>query len=593
MAKKSKGKNKEHSKSGGVEIVSKPEIPGDEKKESAKRVRFQTKDAIILLVIILISLAIRIYGLSFPPKVYFDETHYVPAARDYLSQGRIDRNYIHPPLAKEILAGFIRVFGDKPVVWRLPSVLLGLVMIVFMYLLALKMFRNRFAAVVASCLLSFDFLHITQSRIATLDMYIACFIFLGFYYAYTYFDELNLTGDEKADRNRSYVNVVLSGIFFGMALSVKISAIGGVLGAFAYVVFMLWKEYKGPNVKMLKKLGTLSLLFVISMFIVYFISHVPLFIKDTSKLDTDDIKSWPKFAEKLKVHDNAAKEQIWSNLSQESRKALEEHKFGESMTDAHQKIIVADLNKMIGDTTFYNPDAFKDIQFWDESERLKKKGYSNLSKRDSRRFRRLIIETIYWDELKHIDGIVTLKWMTYDRTFKFHYTDKFTHPYLSQMWQWPIVHRPIWYEYDKDQNGYTRGIVAIGSLLFWWSFIPVLLDMLYRSFKEKDHRVIFIVCGYLSLYLFWLTSLSHFGGYWHFKGGFFYYMLPCVPFMALGLTETLNDLRDNKIGKVSIAIYSLGIIAFLIFFYPILVGIPISQTYYNYIMKLNIFKNWI
>ena len=730
MGKKSKGKSK------GLDKTKNQKTEADSKKveitESGKNqhVNFDRLDLIILLVILLISMGLRVYGLSFPPKVYFDETHYVPAARDYLTPGRIDRNYIHPPLAKVIMAVFIKFFGDKPVVWRVPSVILGLVMIIFMYLLGLRMFKNRFGAAMAASLLAVEFLHITQSRIATLDIYIACFIFLGYYYAYMYFEDSPSIETGKRDvLRRPYKNVILSAIFFGFALSVKISAIGGVGGAFLYVVFKLWQEYHDKDSGFIKKTGEkfvntlnmfaqlikLSAIFTCVMVVVYVLIHIPIIIKDTSPMSLGDVKDWGKLSEQVRKKDNTAKVKIWENFSQESKNIFDNPKKDGSITltgnsilnwdnlvgslknsqsplvkrvynhlstssrelidslpennelskkdkktilnalnelikrkdfydksvfggialsedgkkllsktieglsddeiehfnrlileaifsediaktynEKDKEIIVADFNKMIKTKGFYQPEAFSGIQYWDQSKKLKDKGYENLSPKEMRRFHRLIIQTVYWDHIKYLDNDVKPKeWLTYERTFKFHYTDKFTHPYLSQMWQWPIVHRPIWYEYNKGKDGMIRGIVAIGSLLFWWSFIPVLLDMIYRAAMERDHRVVFILSGYLPLYLFWLSSMSTHGGHLHFKGGFFYYMLPCVPFMVLGLTETLNDLRDNKIGKVSIVIYSLGIIAFLIFFYPILVGIPISQKYYDYIMKLNIFKNWV
>jgi predicted membrane-bound dolichyl-phosphate-mannose-protein mannosyltransferase len=51
--------------------------------------------------------------------------HYVPAARQMLEPvlpGPL-LNPMHPPLAKELMAVSIRVFGDVPLGWRYPSVL--------------------------------------------------------------------------------------------------------------------------------------------------------------------------------------------------------------------------------------------------------------------------------------------------------------------------------------------------------------------------------------------------------------------------------------------------------------------------------------
>ncbi|MCE1245834.1 MAG: phospholipid carrier-dependent glycosyltransferase [Firmicutes bacterium] len=492
MAKKDRNK---------VENTAGPDIPGngeavikgDTKVKLDSHIKFDRLDLMILLIIIVISLGLRIYGLDYPKAVYFDEVHYVPAANDFLKDGAVDRNDIHPPLAKMIIAFFIKIYGDYPLGWRAGSVVFGLLMIVCVYLLALAMFKNRFAPIMASSLLAIDFLHIVQSRIATLDIYIAAFILFGYYFIYMYYDQPPVLSKEN-ERVRPVKYLILSAVFLGCAVAVKISAIAGVGGAFLYALFMHIRENRKHLLKSAGYMIQMIALFTAVLLGVFVLSHVPVFVRMAGQL---------------------------------------KKQYAEDPQRAKQKPYISELMSQYKDR------------------------------------------------------------ITYKRTFKFHYTEKFTHPYLSQMWQWPIVHRPIWYEWTKDPvTGMLHGIVAIGSLLFWWSFIPVLLDMIYRGFKDKDNRVVFILCGYLPLYLFWLSSFSSYQG-WHFKGGFFYYMMPCVPFMALGLTETLNDLRDNKIGVTSIVIYCVGLVAFLGFFYPILTGIPIPQHYFDYLMKLNIFKNWI
>jgi dolichyl-phosphate-mannose-protein mannosyltransferase len=81
-------------------------------------------------------------GVTTPEKFYFDEAHYVPAAREMLEPvlPSLLLNPMHPPLAKELMAVSIRVFGDVPLGWRYPSVLFGSLAIVEMYLCGLVLF---------------------------------------------------------------------------------------------------------------------------------------------------------------------------------------------------------------------------------------------------------------------------------------------------------------------------------------------------------------------------------------------------------------------------------------------------------------------
>ena len=66
-----------------------------------------------------------LFGLTTPEKFYFDEVHYVPAARQMLEpvMSAPMLNPMHPPLAKQLMALSIRTFGDVPLGWRYPSVL--------------------------------------------------------------------------------------------------------------------------------------------------------------------------------------------------------------------------------------------------------------------------------------------------------------------------------------------------------------------------------------------------------------------------------------------------------------------------------------
>jgi hypothetical protein len=58
-------------------------------------------------------------------KIYFDEVHYVLAARQMLEpvMPAPMLNPLHPPRARQLMAPSIRTFGDAPRGWHYPSVL--------------------------------------------------------------------------------------------------------------------------------------------------------------------------------------------------------------------------------------------------------------------------------------------------------------------------------------------------------------------------------------------------------------------------------------------------------------------------------------
>src|SRR6266478_4858774 len=74
-------------------------------------------------------------------------------------------NPMHPPLAKELMAVSIRVFGDVPLGWRYPSVLFGSLAIVAIYLCGLALFTAQGPAVASALIAFFNQMVFVQSRI--------------------------------------------------------------------------------------------------------------------------------------------------------------------------------------------------------------------------------------------------------------------------------------------------------------------------------------------------------------------------------------------------------------------------------------------
>jgi dolichyl-phosphate-mannose-protein mannosyltransferase len=132
--------------------------------------------AFVVIIFFAAHLALLV-GVTTPEKFYFDEVHYVPAARQMLEPVMPTPmlNPMHPPLAKQLMAMSIRVFGDVPLGWRYPSVLFGSLAIVAMYLCGLALFAARGPAVAASLLAFFNQMVFVQSRIAMLDIFALAF----------------------------------------------------------------------------------------------------------------------------------------------------------------------------------------------------------------------------------------------------------------------------------------------------------------------------------------------------------------------------------------------------------------------------------
>ena len=116
-------------------------------------------------------------GVTAPDKFYFDEVHYVPAARQMLAPATSAPvlNPMHPPLAKQLIALSIQSFGDIPLGWRYPGALFGSLAIVAVYLCGLALFTAQGPAIAAALIAFFNQMVFVQSRIAMLDIFALAF----------------------------------------------------------------------------------------------------------------------------------------------------------------------------------------------------------------------------------------------------------------------------------------------------------------------------------------------------------------------------------------------------------------------------------
>ena len=143
-----------------------------------------------LAIILGISALLRIIRLGTPNEVVFDEVYYVDGARDLLANGVELTNgkpefVVHPPIGKWMIAIGIKLFGDNPIGWRISAALFGVVSIFLIFLVARKLFKSDFLALLSAALASIDGIHLVMSRTALLDIFLMTFL-LGAFTALIY-----------------------------------------------------------------------------------------------------------------------------------------------------------------------------------------------------------------------------------------------------------------------------------------------------------------------------------------------------------------------------------------------------------------------
>ena len=184
------------------------------------------RDYIIFISVALLYFIFRLFFLNTPPKEMFDEVYYIPASRDYL-EFKPDSNWVHPPLAKMIIAlfaYFTPFLGFMK--WRVASAFFGALIVGISYPFAFVLFKNRMTSFVAMFLMFFDFMTFAQSGIATLDIFLTGFMTLSAFCCCIYIF--------KSDESK-ILPVILSAVFAGLASACKWSGIF----SFFFLIFSL------------------------------------------------------------------------------------------------------------------------------------------------------------------------------------------------------------------------------------------------------------------------------------------------------------------------------------------------------------------
>ena len=121
-----------------------------------------------------------LWNLGIPTEPYFDEVHYLPAARDLLAQSDYS-NREHPLFGKEMIALGIALFGDNPWGWRLFSSVAGALSLFAVMRTVWFGTLDRFATIAAGILVATGFHLFVHSRIAMLDIFMVAGLAIAFW----------------------------------------------------------------------------------------------------------------------------------------------------------------------------------------------------------------------------------------------------------------------------------------------------------------------------------------------------------------------------------------------------------------------------
>jgi Gpi18-like mannosyltransferase len=179
-----------------------------------------------------------LYSPTYLQSMYFDEIYHARTAYEHLHRMEPYES-THPPLGKILISLGIKIFGMNPFGWRIVGTLFGILMVPLMYFFGKLLFRKTRYAFMTSFLMTFDFMHFSQTRIATIDVYGVFFIILMYYFMCRYYQVSFFTMDFK----KTLLPLGLSGLFFGIGVACKWIGIYAGAGLFVLLVLSLFRRY--------------------------------------------------------------------------------------------------------------------------------------------------------------------------------------------------------------------------------------------------------------------------------------------------------------------------------------------------------------
>lgn len=198
-------------------------------------------------------------------STYFDEIYHARTAWEHLN-GVYPYEITHPPLGKIIISIGIALFGMTPFGWRFSGTLFGVLMLPVIYIFAKRLFGGKAVPAACTLVLTSDFMHFVQTRIATIDTYAVFFILLMYLFMYVFIT----TGSRR--------ELALSGIFFGIGAASKWTCI--YAGAGLAVIWLIYviREAKAQRLDMKgfwKLCGFCVIFFVLIPCLIYYFAYIP------------------------------------------------------------------------------------------------------------------------------------------------------------------------------------------------------------------------------------------------------------------------------------------------------------------------------
>ena len=489
---------------------------------------------------------------------YFDEIYHPRTALEHLNNV-YPYEVSHPPLGKLIISLGIMMFGMVPFGWRFMGTLFGVLMVPILYIFLKNLFGKTPVALCGTALFTFDFMHLVQTRIATIDTYGVFFILVSYYFMYRW---LAVPAGKKL---RHYIlPLFLSGLFWGIGCASKWTVVyAGVGLALLWLLGMIfkagdWREaddkarkqaappevrqdvadalfreetppWKRPEVPSfaIHVVGTTLLSVVFFVMIPVCIYVAAYFPYAVAKGNTGGFGGMAK--ESLTWLFTQLPEYL-KTLPDYMAQLAQSAKEGEKTTG-----FVATL------------DAF---------------------------FKQIPSESAH-----PVD--IMLKNQHF--MFTYHKGVHDPHPYASYWYQWIFDGRPILYYRDLDVPGMRSLFASFNNPLVSWTGLAAFFGVAIQTVRRKCGKGLFITIAILSQFVPWLPIGRIL---------FAYHYFPTILFLCFAITYLMDDMFSRRREGYRLAVYGFTgcVVGLYAVFYPELIGIYVPNWYAQYFTRW--FPSW-
>ncbi len=491
-------------------------------------------------------------------STYFDEIYHPRTAYEHLNNV-YPYEVSHPPLGKLIISIGIAMFGMVPFGWRFMGTLFGVLMVPILYVFLKNLFGKTPVALCGTALFTFDFMHLVQTRIATIDTYGVFFILVSYYFMYRW---LAVPAGKKL---RHYVlPLFLSGLFWGVGCASKWTVVYAGAGlALLWLLGMIFKAGDWHEAELAAQT-----------------QPVPPEVRRevTEAMFREEQPAWtPPRVPSFTAH-------AWGTV-------------GLSV------VFFVVIPLMIYTASYFpyaaakgNGGSFLELAgqsagwFWEcLPERLEQ--YPEQMARVTENLAREgktpgVADRIgaFFQAIPDQSGNpVDLMLRNQYFMLTYHQGVHTPHPYQSNWYQWILDARPILYYQDFSTPG-MRGIFAsFNNPLVSWAGLLAFFAVAVQMVRRKCGKALFIVLATLSQFVPW-TAIG--------RVLFAYHYFPTVLFLCFAIAYLMDDMLNRKREWAGLAVYGFTGCAGLLYaiFYPELIGILVPNWYATYFLRW--FPSW-